>query len=66
VPHLDRLLAPTPEEALDGAQVIVVGHADAAARQAIVANAEGRRIVDLSGYAELRESAAAEYEGICW
>jgi GDP-mannose 6-dehydrogenase len=66
VPHLDRLLAPTPEEALDGAQVIVVGHADPAARKAIVAHAEGCRIVDLSGYAELRECLSAEYEGICW
>jgi GDP-mannose 6-dehydrogenase len=66
VPHLDRLLAPTPEEALDGAQIIVVGHAEPATRQAIVAHARGRRIVDLSGYAELRTSAATEYEGICW
>ena len=66
VPHLDRLLAPTPEAALDGAQVIVVGHADATTRKAIVAHAGGRRIVDLSGYADLRAIAAAEYEGICW
>jgi GDP-mannose 6-dehydrogenase len=66
VPHLDKLLVPTPEEALDGAEVIVVGHADAAARQVIVANAGGRRIVDLSGYADLRTNTAAEYEGICW
>jgi GDP-mannose 6-dehydrogenase len=65
VPHLDRLLAATPEAALDGAQVIVVGHADAAARRAIVAAAAGRRIVDLSGYADLRDSSAT-YEGICW
>jgi GDP-mannose 6-dehydrogenase len=66
VPHLDRLLAATPEQALDGAQVIVVGHAEPATREAIVAHARGRRIVDLSGYGELRTSAAAEYEGICW
>ena len=66
IPHLDRLLQDTPEQALEGAQVIVVGHADAAARKAIVARAAGRRIVDLSGYAELRDAGAAEYEGICW
>jgi GDP-mannose 6-dehydrogenase len=66
IPHLDRLLQETPEQALDDAQVIVVGHADAAARAAIVARAAGRRIVDLSGYAELRLAGAAEYEGICW
>ena len=66
VPHLDRLLAPTAEAALDGAQVIVVGHADAVTRQAIIAQSGGRRIVDLSGYADLRAIAGVEYEGICW
>jgi GDP-mannose 6-dehydrogenase len=66
IPHLDRLLQESPEQALEGAGVIVVGHADAAARQAIVAGAAGRRIVDLSGYAELRSAGAREYEGICW
>jgi GDP-mannose 6-dehydrogenase len=66
VPHLERLLKPTPEQALEDAEVIVVGHADAAARRVIVARAAGRRIVDLSGYDELRHSGAASYEGICW
>jgi GDP-mannose 6-dehydrogenase len=65
VPHLDQLLAATPEAALEGAQVIVVGHADATARRAIVAAATGRRIVDLSGHRELRDCGAT-YEGICW
>jgi GDP-mannose 6-dehydrogenase len=66
IPHLDRLLQETPEQALEGAQVIVVGHADKAARAAITAGAAGRRIIDLSGYAELRSAGAEEYEGICW
>lgn len=66
IPHLNRLLQDTPEQALDGAQILVVGHADAGARKVIVERAAGRRIVDLSGYAELRNAGAAEYEGICW
>ncbi len=66
IPHLDRLLRETPEQVLEGAEVIVIGHADAAARQVIAAHAAGRRIVDLSGYADLREAPAAEYGGICW
>jgi|SRR5450830_102216 GDP-mannose 6-dehydrogenase len=65
IPHLERLLAESPEDALENAEVIVIGHADAEARAAIVAKADGRRIVDLSGYAELRD-AGADYEGICW
>ena len=65
VPHLDRLLAATPADALKDAQVIVVGHADSATRQLIAAAAAGRRIIDLAGYSELRE-CDARYEGICW
>ena len=66
IPHLDKLLQDSAELALSDAEIVVVGHADAQARQAIVRHAAGRRIVDLSGYAELREAAAASYEGICW
>jgi len=66
IPHLDRLLKESPEQALQGAEVIVIGHADAAARAAIVEQAAGRRIIDLSGYAELRTAGGAQYEGICW
>ncbi|CAN7662356.1 nucleotide sugar dehydrogenase [Pseudoduganella sp. LjRoot289] len=66
IPHLDKLLHETPEAALAGAEVIVIGHADAEARQAIIANAKGCRIIDLSGYADLRGAPGAEYEGICW
>ena len=70
IPHLDRLLQETPEAALAEAEVIVVGHADAEARRALIAAlAPGKRILDLSGYADLRAAAAAtgaDYEGICW
>ena len=65
IPHLDRLLRDQPEAALDGAEIIVIGHADAAARKAIVAAADGRRIVDLAGYADM-QAASSKYEGICW
>jgi GDP-mannose 6-dehydrogenase len=66
IPHLDRLLREDPEAALEGAELVVVGHADAAAREVIARLAGARRIVDLSGYADLRQAAALTYEGICW
>jgi GDP-mannose 6-dehydrogenase len=66
IPHLDKLLRDTPEAALHDAEIIVIGHADAEARQAIVSRAKGRRIIDLSGYAELRDAPGVQYEGICW
>ncbi|HSX91825.1 MAG TPA: nucleotide sugar dehydrogenase [Hydrogenophaga sp.] len=67
IPHLNRLLGDTPAAVLEGAQIVVVGHADAQARQAVIAAAPGKRIVDLSGYADIREAATDfDYEGICW
>ena len=65
IPHLEKLLRDDAGQALQDAEVIVVGHADAEARQVIARHAAGRRIVDLSGYAELRNCGAV-YEGICW
>ena len=66
IPHLDRLLRETPETALQDAEILVIGHADAQVRQTIIAGARGRRIVDLSGYADLNNVPGVEYEGICW
>lgn len=66
IPHLDKLLHEDEQAVLKDAEVIVVGHADAQVRQAIARSAAGKRIVDLSGYADLREIAGAHYEGICW
>ncbi len=66
IPHLEKLLSDDAAAVLADAEVVVIGHADAQARQVIAAHAAGRRIVDLSGYADLRDCGAAEYEGICW
>ena len=66
IPHLDRLLRESPESALLDAEVVVIGHADVQVRQIIMDKAQGRRIVDLSGYADLSNVRGTEYEGICW
>ena len=69
IPHLDRLLVEQPQQALAEAQVVVVGHADAATRALVAiwaAQGSGRRVIDLSGYADLRVVAPLAYEGICW
>jgi GDP-mannose 6-dehydrogenase len=66
IPHLDKLLHETPDAALARAEIVVVGHADAETRQRIMALAKGARVVDLNGYADLRDAGFAQYEGICW
>ncbi|MDY0747246.1 nucleotide sugar dehydrogenase [Paucibacter sp. R3-3] len=66
IPHLDRLLHEEPDAALARAEIVVVGHADAEARQRIIALSKGARVIDLNGYADLRDAGFAQYEGICW
>lgn len=58
-PSFDRPMAATPALALAGAVVIGVGHADADTLGEIACAARGWRIVDFSGYAELRDCGTA-------
>lgn len=65
IPHLDQLLQNTPEDALAGAEIVVVGHADPDDLQRIISHSGGRHVIDLAGYHEL-SNAELSYEGICW
>ena len=66
IPHLERLLRPTPEAVLDGAGVVVIGHAAAAEIAAIAGTHAGRTIIDLQGSKDLERLDGADYQGICW
>ncbi len=66
IPHLDRLLAVDAATCMDGAGILVVGHAPQAVVEHIAANHAGRPIVDLAGIARLQALDVANYEGICW
>lgn len=66
IPHLERIMAKTPEEALEGAETIIYGHATKEALAAIVKNAAGRTIIDLESVPELQGIDGVDYEGICW
>lgn len=66
IPHLERLLQPTPAAALDGAQAIVVGNVAQGEIAAIAASHGGRTIIDLQGVKALERLEGADYQGICW
>jgi GDP-mannose 6-dehydrogenase len=63
--HLQRMLHDTPEAALDGADVAVVGAPDRSAIDALIANAP-RHVVDVSGRLPSDVEKLAGYEGAAW
>ena len=65
LPHLGRLLAEAPADALDGADVALVSAADPAVVAALLA-APPPRLIDLSGRLGAAVEGLPGYEGIGW
>jgi GDP-mannose 6-dehydrogenase len=66
IPHLARLLAATPEEALSGSRLAVIGHVGEQDRVALLAALKDAAVIDLAGIATLRSAAGIRYQGLCW
>jgi GDP-mannose 6-dehydrogenase len=66
IPHIERLMAASPEAAVKDARIVVVGHLGRDDRAAL-ANALGDQVVlDLAGIAELEAHPTIRYQGLCW
>jgi GDP-mannose 6-dehydrogenase len=65
LPHLQEMLASSPEAALDGAGVAVVGTADEDSLRALV-TARPDRILDVHGRLGADVESLPGYEGIAW
>ncbi len=66
IPHLERLLVGSPEVALEGSRIAVIGHVGAEDRPALLAALGGHAVIDLAGIEALRSHPDVTYEGICW
>jgi GDP-mannose 6-dehydrogenase len=66
IPHLGGLMAPSPEAAMQGAEVLVVGHAGSDEIAAIRKRYNGQQIIDLVGVDLLQQLGGRSYHGICW
>ncbi len=64
IPHLERLMVVSPEAALSGAKIVVIGHIAPEDRPALLAALDGHVVIDLVGVPALR--AVPGYEGVCW
>jgi len=66
IPHLEKLMVSSPQEALDGVKVAVIGHIAREDRPAFLAAYSGQSVIDLGFLPELKAAAGAAYQGLCW
>lgn len=66
IPHLEGLMASSAEAAMQGAEIIIVGHAGADEITAIQKSYNEQQIVDLVGVELLQKLGGTSYHGICW
>lgn len=66
IPHLERLMAISPEATLAEAKIVVVGHVAPEDSTALLAGLDGKVVIDLAGMAALRVRQGITYEGLCW
>jgi GDP-mannose 6-dehydrogenase len=65
IPHFQALLMEEPQQALAGAELVVVTYATAEFRQVLRESAPGMKILDLAGlFTEPIE--ALDYQGLAW
>jgi GDP-mannose 6-dehydrogenase len=65
LPHIARLAISTIEPLIDHAELLLIGHLEAAQAEAIAARAGARRVIDCA-HADFGLGALPGYEGICW
>jgi GDP-mannose 6-dehydrogenase len=66
IPHLERLMVVSPEVAVSGAKIVIVGHVAPEDRPALLAGLAGHVVIDLAGLADLQTLGGITYEGLCW
>jgi GDP-mannose 6-dehydrogenase len=65
IPHFDRLLMADLRHVLDGADMIVIGHASPEDIAVLRVEHKGRSILDLQGVAQLAQLSGARYRSLC-
>ncbi len=66
IPHLGELLTAGAEEAIAGAEIVIVGHSLPPVWNAVYANSTSEQLViDLAGGAD-RARISSDYWGVCW
>ncbi len=65
IPHFVELMAHDAEDAVDGADIIIFGHATSIDKGAILERGPGKIIIDLAGDPDIA-ACGADYRGVAW
>jgi GDP-mannose 6-dehydrogenase len=66
IPHISSLMVPSPKEAIDASEVVVVGKNNSKIQEAVANNSDSKLIIDLIRLPREAVKASPDYQGICW
>jgi GDP-mannose 6-dehydrogenase len=66
IPHLERLMVGSAEEALAGTRMAIIGHIAPEDRVSLRAALANHTIIDLVGLPDLRDIEGVTYQGLSW
>src|SRR5204862_4860880 len=66
IPHISSLMVSSPQEVIEGSDVVVASKKTPPTRQALTKFADGRTVIDLVRAFDRSAERPKQYEGICW
>jgi GDP-mannose 6-dehydrogenase len=66
IPHISSLMVPSPKDAIEASDVVVVGKNNSKIQEAVANNGDSKLIIDLIRLPAEAVVASPNYQGICW
>ena len=66
IPHISSLIVPSPKEAIEVSDVVVVGKSNSKIQEAVANNSDSKLVIDLIRLPADAVKASPNYQGICW
>ena len=66
IPHISSLMVPSPKEAIEASDVVVVGKNNSKIQEAVANNSDSKLVIDLIRLPADAVKASPNYQGICW
>ena len=66
IPHISSLMVPSPKEAIEASDVVVVGKNNSTIQEAVANNSDSKLVIDLIRLPADAVKASPNYQGICW